>query len=177
MSKRWWRRPKRFATGEIMSIVLGYWLFVSTSAVVLISTSLYFGYCKKRGIIFWRTAKLFSAIFGVIGLIYLLFNFDKSVRSDFYSGAIQMAKDALWETKFEVSEYLHDHCPAGVKPAEAESTCSAFENIDRQINHYHLEQFGKLDPIGNWQHNPILEGPITEINQEIAYIKSTYASK
>jgi len=67
-----------------MSFVHGYWLFVSTSALVVIGGLLYVGYWKKRSIIFWRTAKLFSAILGLVGVVLFLFNFNKSVYSEFY---------------------------------------------------------------------------------------------
>jgi hypothetical protein len=95
-----------------MSFVLGYWLFVSTSAVVLVGISLYFGYCKKMSIMFWRKAKLFSAILGLIGVVVFLFNFDKSVHNEFYTGADDEGSN------FGKQNLGLPSCPSGAKAHE-----------------------------------------------------------
>jgi len=81
-----------------------------------------------------------------------------------------MVKEAVWETKFKIAEYLHNHCPAGAIANEDKNTCSDFIYIDRELDTTKLEQDEGLKPIEFLPYNRFLDGPIKNINEKIAYI-------
>jgi hypothetical protein len=158
------------STSIFIYIVIGISLTVS---VGLIGLGLWAGLTQRKDLVFWRTMKLYSSCLGLVGLLLLLVNFEKTVRDAIGGKSKEYAYAEFIDLKFFVTLHVSSVCAHEKESQEAELHCFDVKNIDLQVLSDNLRDSKPYRLIVNWQKNPKIDEFIEEVNRRLEALNRT----
>jgi len=128
-------------------VILGMWGFTFAIAFGAVGWGAYAGLRLQYDLIFWRRIKLFSSCLGVIGLVLLLLNLEKTVRDTLGGRSKELALADFYETKFFTTQYVSIVCSHKNDSLEAKNDCWDATNADNTVSSYNILNFKPYTPM------------------------------
>ncbi len=143
------------------------WIVAIAIALTMIGIALYAGLRQKKDLVYWRTIKLGSAVFAIVGLLLFLMNFDKTVRDSIGAKAKEYNYAAFVDLKFYVLNQVDAACAREKESRQAELTCFDLRNVDKGLSWLDLRDGRPFHTVVNWQHNPDIDEFIKAVNRRL----------
>ena len=143
-------------------------------ALVAIGIALGLGFSRKGSLLRWRWAKFISAILGSIGIVMLLFNFEKTVRDIVVKNTRDYVFEEFVDIKFFIAQKLILACSKDQAVEQNKLTCFDYRNIDGQVSLLHVRAPIAFNKIVNWQRNPAIDDFVSELNRRLEIINQAF---
>jgi hypothetical protein len=104
----------------------------------------------------WRWVKVISAMLGVVGLVILLANIDKTIRDMIGGKAREVAYRDYFDLKIYIAKHVSAVCSHEHESLEAKNECGDVKNIDNGVQWLNIRD-GVLYPELKWPPLPSKE--------------------
>jgi hypothetical protein len=137
-------------------------VFVTWSVIIVVTFGLiglatYAGLRSRYDILFWRRTKLLSAFLGVVGLLLLLVNLEKTIRDSVTIPAKAYLLGLFNDTKFLTNQFFARVCSHENDSEDAKRHCSDARNLNNHLNLVNIWDARSYEQINyppSWQTNP-----------------------
>lgn len=110
-----------------------FWCLALLIAVIAIGWSTYEGLNQRYDLIFWRTIKFYASCLGILGLVLLLLNMEKTIRDSIGGKSKELALINLYETRFFTTQYVSTTCAHKDENRQAAIDCGEAINADNLV--------------------------------------------
>lgn len=121
------------------NFILILWGITLIIAIATIGWSVYAGFRQYYSLVFWRTAKFYASVLGIIGLSFLLLNIEKTIRDSLGAKAKELALIDFYETKFFTTQFVSIICSHENESRQAQLDCFDARNTDNLVSTYNIE--------------------------------------
>lgn len=171
------RKQKDYAMSVNTSLfVIITLLVLVVFTVYIVGWAFYHGIKEHHGLIFWRFAKLLSAVFGLVGLMLLALNFEKATRDWLGGKSREYAFAEYIDLKFFIARELAVVCAHEQDNEQARLTCFDVKNVDAGIAPLHIRNSEPYTMVINWQRNKSIDEFIGNVNGYLHRINSAIPS-
>ncbi len=122
-------------------------------------------------LVFWRSVKLVSAILGIIGLVILAVNIEKTVRDTVGGKAREYVFREFFDLKLYTAKHVSIVCSRENDSTEAKYECGDARNIDNALTSLNIRDFTPYGPF-NWPRLPSQDTKkfMDEVNRRVSFI-------
>jgi hypothetical protein len=139
----------------------------------------YSGLNLSYDLLFWRKVKVFSAFLGVVGLMLLLVNLERTIRDTVALPSKGFVLGLFYDTKFLTTVLVSKECSHENDSKDAKGHCSDATNLDKRLNPLGIWDLRSYELIGypaSWETNTHVSEDYREIarkvNDRFALIKT-----
>jgi hypothetical protein len=155
--------------------ILLFWCLALLIAVIAIGWSIYKGLNQRYDLLFWRTIKFYASCLGILGLVLLLLNMEKTIRDSIGGKNRELAFVNLYETRFFTTQYVSATCAHKEENKQAATDCDEARNADRLVSSSFILNNQFYPTLGYTQiqyRSKETEAFIQKVNKRLSYINT-----